>query len=367
MNDDKVQEHSPITVRLPKFDPKVITYRQRLIDAAGRPDKQSGHQLFWCAPTKSQVAGILRCTAPAGPFVLGLNHWSSLTPEFPEGFGHLPPAVRLEIAAASIAPVLDRLGEFLGEPIKVHAWEGGHVALTDTLADLHGTDSVMSIKHLHLGFEIRDAQQDLFLTGQVLGAELYPVSFGQPVAALPLLSSSWLGDVPISLPIEMGRVSLRLSDVRGAECGDVIRLDAPANIGVPVAVFVPFYSDRPGGLQCRLAGRTLLVESIVNTSIEAQVSTDELLTPEPDISIDPADIRCTMVAELGRLQLSVQALSSLKIGQSLMLPGRAAEVAVSLKVSGQQIGRGELIAVGDELAVMVTELGPVHEAQPANG
>ena len=78
-------------------------------------------------------------------------------------------------------------------------------------------------------------------------------------------------------------------------------------------------------------------------------------------SITPIDqtlfgeVRVEIEAKLGRTELSVDALTALKAGSVVTLQTGLADV-VDLYLNGACIARGEIVAVGDQFGVRITEV-----------
>ena len=66
------------------------------------------------------------------------------------------------------------------------------------------------------------------------------------------------------------------------------------------------------------------------------------------------DVMLELRVELGRLELSLQSLVEAKIGDVHSL-GVAVDAPVDLVVNGRVVGRGLLVAVGDEFGLQITE------------
>jgi type III secretion protein Q len=71
---------------------------------------------------------------------------------------------------------------------------------------------------------------------------------------------------------------------------------------------------------------------------------------------DLGQIPCTVVMELGRITLTMGELARMRPGHTLELSAPPGAASVRLVVHGRTIGHGELVTVGDELAVAVQSL-----------
>ena len=68
------------------------------------------------------------------------------------------------------------------------------------------------------------------------------------------------------------------------------------------------------------------------------------------------DIEVVVSVVVGRARLSVERLFALKDGATLALDA-AADDPVELHLDGKLIGRGELVAVGDNFGIRITQVG----------
>jgi type III secretion protein Q len=116
----------------------------------------------------------------------------------------------------------------------------------------------------------------------------------------------------------------------------------------------------PGGLR--------LDEALFPISHRDPLMEQSPLTPAPDGAEVPAGGTgdtpldtpmahwpVTLVCEVGRLELSLQALGELAPGSVLALPGSLGRL-VRLRANGQPFGQGELVWLGDSLGVRLTGL-----------
>lgn len=74
------------------------------------------------------------------------------------------------------------------------------------------------------------------------------------------------------------------------------------------------------------------------------------------------DVRLTVTAEVGRVPMSVRSVMDLGVGSLIELQRSAAE-PIEILVNGRTIGRGEIVVIGDQFGVRVTELGPTGVVQ----
>jgi flagellar motor switch protein FliN/FliY len=92
----------------------------------------------------------------------------------------------------------------------------------------------------------------------------------------------------------------------------------------------------------------------------ADASVSEPAVPRAKLSGTPEyllDVRLTVSAEVGRVQMPVRQVMALTPG-SLVELQRGASEPVEILANGRCIARGEIVVIGDQFGVRITELGP---------
>jgi flagellar motor switch protein FliN/FliY len=69
------------------------------------------------------------------------------------------------------------------------------------------------------------------------------------------------------------------------------------------------------------------------------------------------DVRISVSVEVGRVQMPVRQIMELGPGAVIELQ-RSASEPVEIHANGKCIGRGEIVVVGEQFGVRITELGP---------
>jgi flagellar motor switch protein FliN/FliY len=69
------------------------------------------------------------------------------------------------------------------------------------------------------------------------------------------------------------------------------------------------------------------------------------------------DVRISVSVEVGRVQMPVRQVMELGPGAVIELQ-RSASEPVEIHANGKCIGRGEIVVVGEQFGVRITELGP---------
>jgi type III secretion system YscQ/HrcQ family protein len=287
----------------------------------------------------------LWCETPQARFWLALDDWSLLEPALVTGLAALGGAERLAVHEHAAQALLATLSRWTGGPVQCTA--------------LAGPDS--TAEGVVLGFVLAHADSGAFVRGWWVG----PADTLRPAPAAPLAATELrsLAMLPVTLPVELGRCVLAWRELNSLRCGDVLRLEMPPRGGQPVRVRLPL---APGvaakALVCRVNQSTLTVETVVSTTFDTA-------EPAPDSSelalSDLGQLPCTLVFELGRVSLSMAELARVRSGHSFALSVRPSAATVRIVANGRTIGLGEMVAVGDELAVVVQAIETPGDVQPA--
>lgn len=86
----------------------------------------------------------------------------------------------------------------------------------------------------------------------------------------------------------------------------------------------------------------------------AGAATTGLFAHTPEFLLD---VQINVSVEVGRIPLTVREVLSLGPGQVIELQ-RSASEPVEVHANGRCIGRGEIVVVGEQFGVRITELGP---------
>lgn len=255
-----------------------------------------------------------------------------------------PDALDAELAALAIETVLT-------EPVE--ALEG---MLGRSIA-LHALDTVSDRPDLaQLCFEMR-------MDGD---GPAYPGTIHAPAALLSVLARGWMDrpaldapreDVRLPLSFRVAYTDLTLSALRSLRTGDAMLFDRIAMQGGAAAALgeamhssvrfdeegnlhlaEPFAAPEPYGM-----GEFLMTDDDPEQAVRA-VS---------DADLDDLPVR--LVFEVGRTDMSVADLRALTVGAPLPLD-RPASAAVQILANGRRIGAGEMVMIGEQLGVRITQL-----------
>ena len=330
------------TERLRRIDPAQALAARRMGEQAPH-----GADWRWCWEDVGppRVVEGLCCATPNATFWLALDDWSLLEPALATGLAGPGAVARLAVYEQAAEPLLQALPRWAGGPI-----------LCSALGPPPAFDGAAT-----LGFTFTETASGRFTRGWWVG----PVDALMPAPSAPLLAAeiAHLASLPVTLPVELGRCALPFGELASLRCGDVLRMEMPPRAGEVVRVRLPL---APGAaakaLVCRVNQSTLTVETVVSTTFDtAEPPSDS----SPLALSDLAQVPCTLVFELGRVTLSLAELARVRAGHSFALSVRPSAAAVRIVANGRTMGRGELVAVGDELAVVVQAIEVPRDVQPA--
>ena len=263
-------------------------------------------------------------------------------------FAALPNTLRRAVLEMAVAPLLRPLSELLGERVAIAGPD--HAA---------GSEGGVSL-------DLRDQGDDTIATLQ-----LDVPAYGLIKTALERLTpvDSWPGakDVPVQLRAEIAAIAVSVSELSQLRTGDLVLL--PAGID-PGAVSIR------AGTRIIAAGSydngKIRIEQLIggngmdNDEMDLPANEDEHPNPVLDAQIDAdADasgegldvdqIEVSMCFGLGTVVITVADLRAITEGYTISLPpSEIGEVLIT--VSGQEVGRGEIVQIDDRLGVRVTKL-----------
>jgi flagellar motor switch protein FliN/FliY len=87
---------------------------------------------------------------------------------------------------------------------------------------------------------------------------------------------------------------------------------------------------------------------------EETIMSTEVVGNGKDVSL-VGHVKVSLVAEIGRAELTVEELFALKKGDNVKLE-EGSEAIVTLLLNGKAVAQGELVCVDDKLGIRITEL-----------
>lgn len=317
-------------------------------------DEKSGSQLNWGRGGPLGAAAGLVCDGARGRFWFGLSDWSALHPALAVERDDIPAQIRAGLMESAAQQLIGQLQHLVGGPVAVVRPAIDSDALTHELA-------------LAAHFEWDSAA--LSGSGPVQGLLRTTISMldrAEALAAVAVVSPGLLASLPVYLPVQAGISRLSVSQFQSLRIGDVLRPTPPIAVDQPLRVEVPLGRHSSRRLRARVTQQSLILESYVNARIDPPPVTaavpDAADSEEP---LDLGDVDLEVAIEIGQLNATVGQLSSLKPGQALPLARGINPASVRLTVRNQVVATGELVAVGDEFAVMIKSLGGSRRGQSA--
>lgn len=178
-------------------------------------------------------------------------------------------------------------------------------------------------------------------------------------AAAPPNRLDWLR---IPLPFVVGRSHISLREVGNVRPGDIISIEQWQGAGAALVVVAEL--GGPGG--CRWVGLAegtrITLQQSKDTAMNRDTPADELAGHDPDASPLPLDrldaLEVTLRFEVGDLSVSLGDLKGLGAGHVFELGHALNRSPVRIVAHGNVLGKGYLVAVGDQLGVRVAEFAP---------
>lgn len=178
-------------------------------------------------------------------------------------------------------------------------------------------------------------------------------------AAPPTHRLDWLR---IPLPFVVGRTQISLREVGSVRPGDIIGIEQWQGAGKALVVVAEL--GGPGG--CRWVGLAegsrITLQQSKETAMNRDTPADELAGHDPDASPLPLDrldaLEVTLRFEVGELSVSLGDLKGLGAGHVFELGHALNRSPVRIVAHGNVLGKGYLVAVGDQLGVRVAEFAP---------
>jgi type III secretion system YscQ/HrcQ family protein len=184
--------------------------------------------------------------------------------------------------------------------------------------------------------------------------------YAPPDLAIPPRATSVaaLGTLPLSLPIVLGHATLPQEVVTDLGEGDVVLMPTSLELGAELVgrAFVAAPRAESGlawvfenGGNARYEGVTALpwsaaAEDDTNGSMSVSTEVEDALSQVPVV----------VRLELGSMEMSARAWSELQIGD-VVSTGIPLGAKVTLRASGIELARGELVQIDGELGVRITE------------
>jgi len=250
-----------------------------------------------------------------------------------QDIGQLPAALRLALLSAALAPLVDGLRALSGMDFRV----------TDDVVSAPLRGLALAMWQAPRERELPDAV--LHLDGPALAGLIAVLERLPPAPAAPPSP-----ELPVALTIAYGTTRLSVRELRALEPGDVLLIPPGPDPGQPPMILRQ--ARRPLAAAHFEDGRFVIDRLMEDPMSEI----DPMDVEESPIRIqDPDEIEVRIDFELSRISLPLGELRNIRPGYSFELDVPAPG-SVRIVSGGREIGRGELVRIGDRLGVRVTEL-----------
>ncbi|MBX3621590.1 MAG: type III secretion system cytoplasmic ring protein SctQ [Rhizobacter sp.] len=265
----------------------------------------------------------------------------------------LPRDLRYVLLADALHPVAELLEKTLHLRFEWAPPEPGSRQGPDTAAGLHERAAGFTLTGqgvTHAGHVVFDDDATL---GALLGA--LPV---RPAAG----NSAPLDWLRIPLPFVVGRSHISLREVGSVRPGDIISIEQWQAAGTALVVVAAL--GGPGGrrLVGLAEGSRITLQPSKETAMNRDTPAGELAGHDDDASPLPLDrldaLEVTLRFEVGELSVSLGELKGLAPGHVFDLGHALNRSPVRIVAHGNVLGKGYLVAVGDQLGVRVSEFAP---------
>gem|GEM_PF-5388125 len=326
-----------------QLDPRQAQLSRALVRQPDWPIGEAGERLRWGGYAPSGPLTGLRCQSPVGVFWVGIDNWSALKGALVVDRSDIPETVRLGLMESTLQPLIASLARLAGWPIACQA------ICSDTA--LESNDQVLEAP---FSWTSQDGQE--ITTGVVRG------SFELLARAARLKegpAKSVLNPrMPLRMVFEIGECALRMQELRSLRVGDVLRCQIPPVPNNALSATGRFGSNGP------LVSVVIHKNQIkLDKAMKVSVANDT----DPQVLLDPAEI--AQIArpvkfEVGQIEMTVGDLSELRVGQVIELRSGIERSVVNITIDNQLIAKGELVAIGNELAVQLTRVADPSDTPP---
>jgi type III secretion system YscQ/HrcQ family protein len=207
--------------------------------------------------------------------------------------------------------------------------------------------SSRSVSRRAVGFEIRTGADISPIVGWISASPELFISVRQR----PAEATRWqerYRNFRSSSALIVGKSTLDAASTKTLLLGDVIRLDdPPADLSSAYTYFCPTPGSRCVG---HVYDKQFQLEMIVDDQ------TYDSPTRDDANCVDVNMVPVVVTFEVGRVSYTMAQLSSLSPGVALPVTPRVDELQVRIVANGALIGRGELMSLNGEVAVVITEL-----------
>jgi len=177
-------------------------------------------------------------------------------------------------------------------------------------------------------------------------------------------NADWLS-LPCPLNFELGSQTFTQSELGALELGDALLL--PGGITDPSMVYLKIAQQKNYVWRTKIVRQTLqvLAKEICMENNEIDSPPFEPLTLDADVqevqTLEDIPVRITF--SLGSCVQTFSEIANIQPGYVMSLPTGFNQRQVHILANGKKIGQGELVIIGENLAVQIEKWQPRHEPQ----
>lgn len=190
-----------------------------------------------------------------------------------------------------------------------------------------------------------------------------------PRAARAVPTPQWMERLAIGVRFMIGQTQLRASELRGVAKGDIIAIEKWTSRGAALECVGTVPGIPTLGIAAHALGKQIMVDAVRHTErdmpdernsakpVQAKGLPGAATAGAPVASFDDIEVLTTF--ELAEQALPLHVLRNLAPGQVIELEQPLNHTTVQIRANGSLVGSGQLVAVGNRLAVRVSAF--VHD------
>ena len=190
-----------------------------------------------------------------------------------------------------------------------------------------------------------------------------------PRAARAMPTPQWMERLAIGVRFMIGQTQLRASELRGVAKGDIIAIEKWTSRGAALECVGTVPGIPTLGIAAHALGKQIMVDAVRHTErdmpdernpakpVQAKGLPGAATAGAPVASFDDIEVLTTF--ELAEQALPLHVLRNLAPGQVIELEQPLNHTTVQIRANGTLVGSGQLVAVGNRLAVRVAAF--VHD------
>ena len=191
----------------------------------------------------------------------------------------------------------------------------------------------------------------------------------KPRAARAMPTPQWMERLAIGVRFMIGQTQLRASELRGVAKGDIIAIEKWTSRGAALECVGTVPGIPTLGIAAHALGKQIMVDAVRHTErdmpdernsakpVQAKGLPGAATAGAPVASFDDIEVLTTF--ELAEQALPLHVLRNLAPGQVIELEQPLNHTTVQIRANGSLVGSGQLVAVGNRLAVRVSAF--VHD------